>query len=114
MIILWFVAAYSALLSTDKNIQIIGEAGTSKEGIELARRLDPDIVILDLKLPDMDGLTIAKRLLHHNSEINILVVSANIQDLTILRLLEAGAKGYISKSASAHRINAGHPGRLRR
>jgi two-component system, NarL family, invasion response regulator UvrY len=89
-----------ALLSTVKGIQIIGETGTGKEGIELARRLDPDMVILDLKLPDMDGLTIAKRLLRHSSAINILVVSANIQNLTILRLLEAGAKGYISKGSS--------------
>lgn len=88
------------LLSAIKGLQIIGEAGTGKEGIELVRHLDPDVVILDLKLPDMDGLTIAKRLLHHNTEVNILVVSANMQNLTILQLLEAGAKGYISKGSS--------------
>jgi two-component system, NarL family, invasion response regulator UvrY len=88
------------LLSAVKNIQIIGEAGTGKEGIELVRRLDPDMILLDLRLPDMDGLTIAKRLLRKNPEINILVVSANIQDLTVLRLLETGVKGYISKGAA--------------
>ena len=91
---------FRQMLSAVKGIEIVGEAGTGQEGIELARQLEPDLVLLDLRLPDIDGLAVAERLVRKNINVRILVVSSVIEDLTVLRLLEAGAGGYISKNAS--------------
>lgn len=97
-------AGMRQMLTAIKGIQVIGEARTGQEGIEQVRRLQPDIVLLDLKLPDMEGLAVAKQLLRNHSAIKILVVSAITQDLTILRLLEAGTCGYISKHSPVEEL----------
>lgn len=97
-------AGLREIFASIKGIQVIGEASTGKEGIEEVRRLSPDLVLLDLKLPDMDGLSLTQTLLNKNPDIKILILSSIIQDLTVLRLLEAGAQGYVSKSASAEEL----------
>ena len=92
------------MLSDAKGMEVIGEAGTGKEGIALTQQLNPDLILLDIRLPDMNGLAIATRLLQKNPEIKILVVSSVTQDLTVLRLLETGVSGYISKHTSGEEL----------
>lgn len=92
------------MLSAVKGIKVIGEVGTGQEGIELVRRLAPDVVLLDFRLPDMDGIAVAKKLLKQNSEVRILVVSSVMQDITVLRVLEAGAAGYVTKHTSVEEL----------
>lgn len=85
------------ILQETKEIKVVGDAGTGREGIELVRRFDPDLVILDLKLPDQTGLEVTQKLLRLKPDVKILIVSSVVHDLSVFRLLEAGAHGYLTK-----------------
>lgn len=87
------------ILQEVKGISVIGEASTGSEGLELTQRLNPDLIVLDLKLPDQSGLEVTQKVLRLNPDIKILVVSSVVNDLFLFRLLEAGANGYITKEA---------------
>lgn len=92
------------MLHEVKGIAVVGDAGTGLEGIELVRRLNPDVVILDLKLPDQTGLEVTQKVLRLNPDIKILIVSSVINDLFLFRVLEAGAHGYITKEVSQEEL----------
>lgn len=97
-------AGMREMLKEVKGISVVGDVGTGSEGIELVRRLDADIVILDLKLPDLPGLEVTQKILKINPEIKILVVSSVVNDLFLFRLLEAGAQGYLTKDAKKEEL----------
>ncbi|MBS0350498.1 MAG: response regulator [Proteobacteria bacterium] len=80
-----------------KDIQIIGQAGTGAEGVQLVRELQPSVVILDLKLPDITGIEVTTRLLRLSPAPKILVVTSAFHNEFPLRILEAGALGYVTK-----------------
>ena len=92
------------MLEDVKGIQVIGEAGTGNEGVQLVRELHPQIVVLDFKLPDITGLEVTNRLLRMDPHLKILVVSSAINDLFPFRILEAGAHGYLIKDASKEEL----------
>lgn len=92
------------MLETDSTVKVVGEAGTGAEGIQLVRSLAPDVVILDIKLPDISGLEVTNRLLSYQTSTKILIVSAVTSDLFPFKLLEAGAQGYLTKNASAEEL----------
>jgi len=92
------------MLQEVKGITVVGDSGTGKEGIELVRRLSPDLVILDLKLPDQSGLEVTQKILRINPDIRILIVSSVVNDLSLFRLLEAGAQGYLTKETKAEEL----------
>ncbi len=83
-------------------IKIIGEAGTGAEGIQLVRSLNPgpDVVLLGIHLPDISGLEVTDRLRSYNKDIKILIITAITHESFPMRLLDAGALGYITKNAS--------------
>jgi DNA-binding NarL/FixJ family response regulator len=80
-------------------IGIVGEATTGREAVELARTLRPDVVIMDIHLPELTGIEATRRILHENSDIRILVLTAYDDPVYVHALLEAGADGYVLKSA---------------
>ena len=92
------------MLEDVKGIQVIGEAGTGNEGIQLARELHPQVVVLDFKLPDITGLEVTNRLVRMDPDMKILVLSSAINDLFPFRILEAGAQGYLTKDASVEEL----------
>lgn len=92
------------MLDDVKGIQVIGEARTGNEGIQLVRELHPNVVILDFKLPDITGLEVTTRLLRIDPNIKILVVSSAVNDLFPFRILEAGAQGYLTKDSSKDQL----------
>ena len=87
------------MLRREKAISVLGEAGTGREGVELVRRFNPDVVLLDLKLPDQSGLEVMQKILRLSPDTKILIVTSVIHDLFLFRLLEAGAHGYLTKEA---------------
>ncbi len=87
------------MLHEVKGMSVVADAGTGREGIELVRRYNPDVVILDLKLPDQTGLEVTQKILKHNPDVKILIVSSVINDLFLFRVIEAGAHGYLTKDA---------------
>ena len=97
-------AGFRQMIEAEQTIQVIGEAGTGAEGIQLVRASKPDAVVLDVKLPDISGLEVTHKLLSHDPHLKILIVSALTNDLFPFRLLEAGALGYLTKNASQEEL----------
>ena len=93
-------AGIREMLEGAKGIQIVGEAATGNEGINLVRDLHPNVVVLDFRLPDITGLEVTSKMLRIDSELKILIVTSATNDLVPFRLLEAGAQGYLTKDAT--------------
>lgn len=93
-----------ALLANVNAIQIVGEAGTGMEGVQLTRDLQPEVVLLDLKLPDISGLEAIKRLLRVHPAPKILVVSSSVHQEFLSRTLNTGALGYVTKDVTQEEL----------
>jgi two-component system nitrate/nitrite response regulator NarL len=96
-------AALSALLE-GHGFTVAGEAADGEEAIELARRLLPDLVLLDLSMPGMDGLTALPRLREAAPETEVVVLTASGTEENLLAAIRGGAAGYLLKSESPERI----------
>jgi DNA-binding NarL/FixJ family response regulator len=93
-------AGLKAVLSPAKDISVIGEAANGKEAVALAERFNPDVVIMDLSMPDMDGTAATKAILAKQTNTRVLVLTMHAEEEYLLPLLEAGASGYLVKSAA--------------
>lgn len=87
--------AIKTLFENIPDIKIIHEANTGTEALKIIRRVKPDIVLLDIDLPDIGGLEIARRLLRYNSKIKIIILTAFINDVFPKRLMQMGVSGYL-------------------
>jgi DNA-binding NarL/FixJ family response regulator len=88
-----------ALLSTRNNLQIIGEAGDGREAVRLVDQLVPDLLLIDLSMPKLNGIEAIKEIKINHSRIKIVVLTVHKSDEYILASLAAGANGYILKDA---------------
>ena len=93
-------AGFKLLLSTSDNIEVIAEADCGEQAIQLATRYQPDIIVLDLSMPGIGGLETIKRLVNRDNKVNILVFSVHNEQVYVNRAINAGAKGYITKSSA--------------
>lgn len=93
-----------SMLDGESGIQIVGLACSGKEGLELAAKLNPDVVLLDLRMPDMGGVEVIAALRAWRPESRILVLTNYQLDEDIFNALEAGALGYLLKSASQDEV----------
>jgi DNA-binding NarL/FixJ family response regulator len=89
-----------AMLESDPDIEIVGEAATGSEAIELVGQILPDLVLMDLRMPDGDGVEATKRLRELHPDTEVLVLTTYDTDADILRAIEAGATGYLLKDAT--------------
>lgn len=89
------------LLQSHVDWEVCGEAQTGREAVAKAEKLKPDILVLDIGMPDLNGLEAARRIRKALPEIEILVVSMHYSDQLIRDIVEAGVRGYITKSDSA-------------
>jgi RNA polymerase sigma factor (sigma-70 family) len=87
-------------------LQIVGEAAFGVEAIEKCIDLQPDVLVLDLGLPDLDGIEVIKRLRDMNLSVRILVITGRDDRATVLSVLREGADGYLEKTGSVDRIGA--------
>lgn len=94
------------LLEIEPDLEIVGEAGDGEEAIELALRLAPDIVLLDMAMPCLNGVEVTRRIKEQQPQIAILVLSAYDYDAYVVAALEAGAAGYILKDVGADELVA--------
>lgn len=95
------------LLEKEKGIEVIGEAGDGSETISLAQRLNPDILLLDISLPTIDGIEVVQCLKKTAPDIKIIILTMYSDDQFIFELLKIGVSGYVLKeSASADLIYA--------
>jgi DNA-binding NarL/FixJ family response regulator len=79
------------------DIDVIGEASTGEQALELVEQLSPDVLLLDMELPDLKGVTVAKRLKESGSPVHILALSTYNNKQYIFGLLSIGAAGYLTK-----------------
>jgi len=89
-----------ALLEERPEWRICGEAATGREVIEKAARLKPDIIILDISLPDLNGLEVARRIRKESPSAEVLILSMHYSDQLIREIVDAGVRGYLVKSDS--------------
>ena len=87
-----------ALLETHANWQVCGEASTGREAVEQVKRLDPDIVVLDLSMPELNGLDATRRIMQDAPRTQVLVLTMHHSEELAHQVLRAGARGYVLKS----------------
>ncbi len=86
------------------DIEVVGEASDGSEGVAVARRLTPDVVLMDLLMPVMDGITAIARIKEEQPEIEIVAMTSFIEEEKVTAALEAGASGYLLKDAEADEV----------
>jgi DNA-binding NarL/FixJ family response regulator len=93
-----------AVLGTQPDFDVVGEAADGSEVVRLAEKLRPDVILLDLEMPNVDGVAALERLRDAGSEVRAIVFTAYDTDERILGSLRAGARGYLLKGASRQEI----------
>jgi DNA-binding NarL/FixJ family response regulator len=86
------------------DIEVVGEASDGSEGVAMARRLRPDVVLMDLLMPNMDGVTAIGRIKAEMPETEIVTMTSFIEEEKVTAALEAGASGYVLKDAEADEV----------
>lgn len=93
-----FRTGLAGLIDGETDMEAVGEAGSGREALEQFDALHPDITLLDLQMPEMDGVEVIRQIRATSVAARIIVVSANGGDVAAARALKAGAQAYISKS----------------
>ena len=105
-----------ALLATESDIQVIGEASDGAEAIALAQALHPDVILMDLVMPKMDGIEATRRITASQSGVRVLVLTSFAADDKVFPAIKAGALGYLLKDTgpddllrAVHQVHLGQP-----
>ena len=96
----------ASLLNDEKDISVVAEASCGGEAIEKAMEHSPDVVVMDLTLPDMGGIEATRRIMANNSRTRILILSMLLDRNCVLESMEAGARGYLAKDCAAEELVA--------
>ena len=93
-----------ALLDSEPDIQVVGEANNGVEALELVTSLMPDIVVMDISMPEMDGMEATRRIRDSFPETKVLILTVHAQERYLFPVLKAGAAGYVLKSTIDTRL----------
>ncbi|MGM0418099.1 MAG: response regulator [Thermodesulfobacteriota bacterium] len=102
-----FREGLKSIVESHKEIEISGEAGTAKSGITMIKKIKPDLAIVDISLPDKNGINLTRELLESYPDLKILIVSMHAKIDYISEAFQAGAKGYIAKDSASDRLIQG-------
>ena len=89
-----------AFLATAKDLQVVGEATTGREAVALARELHPDVVVMDVAMPKLNGCEATRQIVHADPAAKVLVLSASCADEQVFQMIAAGARGFLEKQSS--------------
>ena len=102
-----FREGLKTIIRQNPRYEIVGEAGTGRQGLQMARELKPHLVLLDMALPDIRGLVLIGDILKFSSKIRILVVSMHSKIDYIVKSFQSGAMGYLIKDSAADKLLEG-------
>jgi DNA-binding NarL/FixJ family response regulator len=89
------------ILSAQSDLEIVGEAGNGREAVELAASLRPDVVVMDVSMPELNGIEATRRLTADNPHIRVVALSMHKDSVYVREILRAGARGYLLKDSVA-------------
>jgi DNA-binding NarL/FixJ family response regulator len=95
---------FRSLLSREPGLEVVGEASTGREAIEICRRLAPDLILMDVRMPEMDGITATRQIKRDQPGVIVLMVTMHESPDYLLEALDAGAAGYVLKDVPAERL----------
>jgi DNA-binding NarL/FixJ family response regulator len=99
-------AGLRAVLSSDEGIEVVGEAGDGRAAIDSARRLEPDVVLMDVRMPEMDGVSATREVLRAAPESRVVIVTTFEEDDYVFGGLAAGASGFLLKRTGPEELIA--------
>ncbi len=89
------------LLEFERDIEVVGEAATGRQAVAMTAKLRPDVVVMDIAMPRLNGLEATRRILKTDPEVRVLILSAYSDDAYVEKVMELGAAGYLIKQSSA-------------
>ncbi len=92
------------MFERERDIEVVGEAGDGEEAVRLAQEMKPDVAIMDISMPKLDGIEATKQIKKSCPSVSILILSAYDDDQFVFALLEAGAAGYLLKSVRSREV----------
>ncbi len=92
------------LLEIEAEFKVVGEASSGEEGVRLTQELKPDVVLMDVRMPDMSGVEAARQLLVSMPDVRVLMLTASAEDDDLFAAIRAGARGYVLKYAEADEL----------
>ena len=99
-------AGFRMILEAQPELQVVGEAGDGREVLEVARRTTPDVVLMDIRMPGIDGIEATRRLLASGGSARILMLTTFDLDDYVYQAMRAGASGFLLKTAPPHQLTA--------
>jgi DNA-binding NarL/FixJ family response regulator len=96
-----FAEALAAILATDDRFEVVGQAHDGEKAVELATAEKPDVVLMDLQMPKLDGVEAAKRIKKRRKSAQVLMLTGSSSSADIARAREAGVAGYVTKDRIA-------------
>ncbi len=99
-----FRSGLARLLDVDDRVSVVGEASDGLEAVKLAAALKPDVVLMDIKMPSLDGIEATRRIVSDNPKVRVLMLTTFEADNHVIQSLKAGASGYVLKDSQASAI----------
>ena len=93
-----------AILEFEEGIDVVGEAGSGLEAIEKAESVKPDLIVMDVNMPDLDGIETTKRIKQKHPSISIIILTVNDEELFLIEAVRAGAASFLLKDSSSDQL----------
>jgi DNA-binding NarL/FixJ family response regulator len=93
-----------AMLNSDPHLEVVGEAATGEEAVALAAELKPDIVLMDIQMPGLNGIEATRRIVRADPDVGVVVVTMFEEDDSVFAAMRAGARGYVLKGGDADEV----------
>lgn len=95
---------YRSLLKHERDIEVVGEAETGREAVQLTRKLHPNVVVMDIAMPSLNGMEATRQIRKHFPGTQVLILSAHSDDAYVEQVIEFGAAGFLLKQTSSEML----------